>query len=159
KTCRRSDAMVMRYGSSSTGTLGRIARTLHYTSQTQGLTLVLDTADFYLNGRFPNNQLLEGVFANKVGRSTGWSNGRIDETCIGSLHQYMPANTWLLCQYTAWNHLGVTPDSNYVAPGDSGSPVFATVDYQEYSGGMYWLQGILWGESGSPNPNHFNAHT
>ncbi|HYN81874.1 MAG TPA: hypothetical protein VES88_10265 [Gemmatimonadaceae bacterium] len=70
-----------------------------------------------------------GTVLNKVGRTTGWSQGPVSRTCVNTnvsgsqVHQF--------CQTFV--------DAN-VAGGDSGSPVFAIT-----SGDNVQLVGILWG--------------
>lgn len=76
KVCRYSDAAAFRYENPASGSLGRIARTLNYTTWSNQTTLVRDTADFILNGEITNSAMLvSGMWANKVGRSTGWTVG------------------------------------------------------------------------------------
>ena len=76
---------------------------------------------------------MAGQVVNKVGRTTGWSQGQVTATCTNT--NVSGSNITELCQDFV---------SASVGSGDSGSPVFAI------SGGdNVTLLGILWGGSGS----------
>ncbi len=70
-----------------------------------------------------------GETVNKVGRTTGWSQGPIQATCVDTA--VSGTNKLLLCQN--WVNAAVKG-------GDSGSPVFKII-----SGNNVTLYGILWG--------------
>jgi hypothetical protein len=77
-----------------------------------------------------------GQVANKVGRTTGWSQGRVTRTCT---HTGVSAsNIVLLCQDFVENNVQI------VAGGDSGSPVFRIA-----GGSRVTLLGNLWGGNSS----------
>lgn len=75
-----------------------------------------------------------GQIANKVGRTTGWSQGAVSRTCVNT--GVLGTNILLLCQ----NFVDASVDS-----GDSGSPVF------RIDGGddTVILLGVLWGGNSS----------
>jgi hypothetical protein len=70
-----------------------------------------------------------GTVLNKVGRTTGWSQGPVSQTCVNTNVQ--GSRIHQLCQ---------TLVTAAVAGGDSGSPVFRIT-----SGDNVTLVGILWG--------------
>jgi hypothetical protein len=129
RRCRYSDSAFARVphtsGPAVTATRGLIARPVALNSLTVGSTNFRITSE----ATFPVlNETL-----NKVGRTTGWSQGRVVGTCLNT----NVGNVMLLCQ--DWVRANVNG-------GDSGSPVFritnspATRDVRLY--------GVLWG-SGS----------
>jgi hypothetical protein len=125
RVCRLADASRARYmiGSSNVA-LGRIARTER---PGRNLTIV---GDFSITAE---GSATVGQTVNKVGRTTGWSQGRVTNSCVttnvsGSDHTE-------ICQ----NFVSAT-----VGSGDSGSPVFIIS-----GGNNVTLVGILWGGSGS----------
>lgn len=125
RVCRRADASRARYDvPSSNVALGRIART---DRPGRSLTIV---GDFSVTAEGSANV---GQTVNKVGRTTGWSQGAVTNTCVTT--NVSNSNITELCQ----NFVSAT-----VGSGDSGSPVFMI------SGGTnVTLVGILWGGSGS----------
>jgi hypothetical protein len=125
RVCRRSDASRARYESGfSQFSLGRIAQT-----QRPGRSLTI-TGQFNITAE---GSAPVGTIVNKVGRTTGWSQGRVTGTCVNT--NVSGTNITQLCQ----NSVSAT-----VGSGDSGSPVF-----QITSGDNVRLLGILWGGSGS----------
>jgi hypothetical protein len=78
-----------------------------------------------------------GQTANKVGRTTGWTQGRVTRTCANT--GVSGSNIVLLCQDF------VESTSQIVAGGDSGSPVFRI----NSGGDQVTLLGNLWGGNGS----------
>jgi hypothetical protein len=72
-----------------------------------------------------------GQTVNKVGRTTGWTQGRVSNTCVNTGVQ--GSNIVQLCQ---------TFVAAGVGSGDSGSPVFSGTS-------SVTLVGILWGGSGN----------
>ena len=109
-------------------TLGEIAKT------TEANNGSLD-----IGGRF--NIIIDeaagsGQIANKVGRTTGWTQGPITRTCVDT--GVSGTNIVLLCQNFVENTVQL------VAGGDSGSPVFRIV-----SGDNVALLGNLWGGNSS----------
>jgi hypothetical protein len=121
--CRYSDASRARYSSGTAYVLGSIEKT---TGPNNGsLTL---SGSFSIGS---TSDGLQGNTANKVGRTTGWSQGRITSTCVTT--NVSGSNKTLICQNFVSAKLGA---------GDSGSPVFLG------SGGSLStvaLAGVLWG--------------
>ncbi len=125
RVCRFSDASRARYQSGFTQfTLGRIAKT-----QRPGRSTSI-AGSFTITSE---GTAVAGNVVNKVGRTTGWSQGRVTNTCVHT--NVSGSNVTQLCQ---------TFVSATVGSGDSGSPVFAIT-----SGDNVRLVGILWGGSGS----------
>jgi hypothetical protein len=126
RRCRRSDAARVRYAGGTDFQLGSIAKT---TSPNNG--------SLTISGRFDitaEANPVVGQTANKVGRTTGWTRGRITNTCVNV--NVSGTNFTQLCQSIV---------SAGVGGGDSGSPVFL----RPGSGNSARLLGILWGGSGS----------
>jgi hypothetical protein len=79
-----------------------------------------------------------GMVVNKVGRTTGWTQGEVTRTCVHT--GVFGSNTVLLCQTFVSNPGGAA----VVGGGDSGSGVFSIRGRDHVR-----LLGILWGGSGS----------
>lgn len=123
KLCRYSDAAYAALDSSATATLGGLAKT---TGPNNG---ALDIAgSFTILGEAAGNALA-GERLNKVGRTTGWSQGKVTNTCVNT--GVSGTRIVRLCQDFV---------SARVGAGDSGSPVFKIL-----SGDNVQLNGILWG--------------
>jgi len=109
-------------------TLGCIARTPRTRKQNQRIV-----ASWSITAEAPSSCITVGTIVNKVGRTTGWSQGRVTATCmtvnVGGTNITLFRQT--LVQAT-------------VGAGDSGSDVFAI-----NSGNNVTLEGVLWGGSGS----------
>ena len=126
RNCRRSDAAFAKYINGTQNTLGRIARTSS-TSPTD-LTIV---GSWTITSDAPSSSFTIGLGVNKVGRTTGWSQGPVTATCVNV--NVSGTNITQLCQ---------TIVSATVAGGDSGSDVFTIT-----SGTNVRLSGVLWGGS------------
>jgi hypothetical protein len=79
---------------------------------------------------------ISGVTLNKVGRTTGWTDGTLGRTCF-SATVADAAGITMLCQYEVNQPSG---RSGIVDNGDSGSPVFRII-----AGNQVELFGLLWG--------------
>ena len=126
RRCRRSDASFARYINSTQNTLGRIARTSS-TNKTN-LTIV---GNWTVTSDATSSSFTVGQQVNKVGRTTGWSQGPVSATCVNV--NVSGTSITQLCQ---------TVVSATVGAGDSGSDVFAIT-----SGTNVKLDGVLWGGS------------
>jgi hypothetical protein len=124
RVCRRSDASRAAYANGVSFTPGRIART-----DRPGRSLTI-TGEFRVTGE---GGAVVGNVVNKIGRTTGWSQGSVSATCVNT--NVSGTNVTQLCQ---------TFVSATVGSGDSGSPVFQII-----SGDDVRLVGLLWGGSGS----------
>ena len=125
RVCRRSDASGAAYVNGfNQFTIGRIART---NRPGRSLTIV---GDFRITAE---GSAVVGNVVNKVGRTTGWSQGGVTNTCANT--NVSGTDITQICQ----NFVSAT-----VGSGDSGSPVFQII-----SGTDVRLVGILWGGSGS----------
>jgi len=124
RRCRFSDSARAAYAAGVPFTLGGIAQT----SGPNNGSLVI-TGTFTIVG---NGGEIVGDVANKVGRTTGWTQGVITNTCVNT--GVSGSNIVQLCQ-------------NFVAagvgPGDSGSDVFL-----DTRAGVRLL-GVLWGGNGA----------
>lgn len=120
KVCRYSDSAFVKLNVTEY-TLGSIAKTTGVNDQS--LTI---NGSFSIAGKGTHKV---GDTVNKMGRTSGWSQGRVTRTCVDT--GVSGSNIVQLCQ--TW----VTAT---VMSGDSGSPVFSGT-------GSVTLQGILWGGS------------
>jgi hypothetical protein len=128
RVCRRSDASRAAYINNTASQLGKIARTKN--SKSGSLEIVGDfsiTAADDVTDNFPI-----GLIVNKVGRTTGWSAGRVTQTCVNT--GVSGTNIVQFCQ---------TFVKAKVNSGDSGSPTFVIT-----GGTNVRLVGILWGGGG-----------
>ena len=128
RVCRRSDASRAQYINNTQFALGKIARTQN--SKNGSLNIVGDftiTAADDVTDNFPI-----GLIVNKVGRTTGWSAGRVSQTCVNT--GVSGTNIVQFCQ---------TFVKAKVNSGDSGSPTFVVT-----GGTNVRLVGILWGGGG-----------
>jgi hypothetical protein len=126
RRCRRSDASFARYVNNTTNTRGRIART--GSTRKGDLTIV---GNWTITADAGSSSFPIGAVVNKVGRTTGWSQGRVTQTCVDV--NVSGTNITQLCQ---------TIVSATVGAGDSGSDVFSIG-----SGTNVTLDGVLWGGS------------
>ncbi len=125
--CRFSDSSRALYANGVSHNLGEIART-------EGP----DTGSLEIVGAFQirseTADPVVGQDVNKVGRTTGWTSGRVTATCVDT--GVFGSNIVLLCQSFVENPTG----SVVVGAGDSGSNVFEITRGRNVS-----LHGILWG--------------
>ena len=126
RRCRQSDASRAAYASGTTSTLGLLART---NGANNNSVTIAGTFSIVAEG----NPVV-GQMANKVGRTTGWTRGRVSNVCVDV--NVSGSDITQLCQ---------TLVSAGVGGGDSGSPVFL----RQGSSNNATLLGILWGGSGS----------
>ena len=124
RRCRRSDSSRATYINNTPNSVGRIAKTSR-----PGRSLTT-AGQFSITAE---GSAIVGQVVNKVGRTTGWSQGAVTQTCANI--NVSGSNVTQLCQ----NVVSAT-----VGSGDSGSPVFRIT-----SGDNVTLVGILWGGSGS----------
>ncbi len=121
RKCRYSDASRAAYASGVPFALGGIAAT---TGPNDG-SVTIAGPTLTING---NGGEVAGDVANKIGRTTGWTQGIITNTCVNT--GVSGSNIVQLCQNFV---------SAGVGGGDSGSDVFLQ------SGGGVRLLGVLWG--------------
>ena len=125
KLCRFSDASRAAYAAGVSFTLGGIAQT----SGPNNGSLTI-TGSFTVTSE---GNAIVGDVANKVGRTTGWTQGVVTNTCVNT--GVSGTRIVQLCQ---------TFVSAGVGGGDSGSDVFGLT-----GGGSVRLLGILWGGNGA----------
>jgi hypothetical protein len=135
RKCRYSDASYAGYDSAATGSLHQVAKPTGRGVATGSLTVRPSTTRFSITAS--GQQPLVGQTLNKVGRTTGWTFGKVVATCVDV---NVSGSTYtVFCQ----NVVQAGVDS-----GDSGSTVFS------YSTGTAInLVGILWG-GGQDNLGH-----
>ncbi|HEV8263440.1 MAG TPA: hypothetical protein VGQ06_00705 [Gemmatimonadales bacterium] len=119
KKCRLSDAARAAY---ATGVSNAFA--IASTSGPNNGSLTI-TGTFSVTGK---GTAAVGATVNKIGRTTGWTQGRVSQTCVTT--GVLGSNVALICQ---------TFVDAGVGGGDSGSDVFAL------SGSSATLLGVLWG--------------
>lgn len=128
RQCRYSDAARALY-ESGVGSLGEIAKT---TGVNDGSLEVAGSFD--ITSQDNSSTSFSGT-VNKVGRTTGWTQGGVTNTCVTV--NVSGSNITQLCQT-----LVRKPGTQIVAGGDSGSPVFKGTSNTQ-------LVGILWGGNSS----------
>jgi hypothetical protein len=127
RRCRRSDASFAKYINGTGHTLGAIARTTSTSSS--NLTI---SGSWTITSNATSSSFTVGATVNKVGRTTGWSKGKVAATC--ATVNVSGSNVTQICQ---------TIVNAKVGAGDSGSDVFTVT-----GGNNVKLDGILWGASG-----------
>ena len=132
RKCRWSDASRARYSSGVASTRGDIAKT---SGSNNGSLEVAGTFTITSQDNATTSFPL-GTTVNKVGRTTGWTQGGITRTCVHT--NVSGSNITQLCQSFVENAGGAV----VVGGGDSGSNVFQII-----SGDNVRLVGILWGGS------------
>ena len=125
KICRWSDSAYVQRDSNVNSDLGRIERPVSVN------TYSLNIADSF--NIVSEGSSLVGQTLNKVGRTTGWTQGQVTNTCVNT--SVSGTNILQICQDFV---------SAGVGSGDSGSPVFSIINAQN----DVELRGILWGSSG-----------
>jgi hypothetical protein len=134
RRCRYSDASRAQYGQGQPFVLGRIARTALLNT-----ILVSDSTPYLtIDNLNPTRRLIAeqlqpvvGQTLNKVGRTTGWTSGKVTETCVNV--DVSDSDITQLCQSLV---------DAFVDGGDSGSPTWGL-----YTDGNAFLAGLLWGSS------------
>jgi hypothetical protein len=135
KKCRRSDASRALYSAGTASNRGEIART----TGPNNLSLTVDAANPIFTVTSQDNSTTNfavGTVVNKVGRTTGWTQGHVDRSCVNT--GVSGSQVFLLCQTFVVNAGG----AQVVGGGDSGSGVFRIT-----SGSSVQLVGLLWGGS------------
>ncbi len=136
--CRWSDASRGEYADDVPFQLGRIARPAAFDPVTGTLEIDAKHPYFRIVGEQPYAVLGETV--NKVGRTTGWTGGKVTGTCVDIITD----DYWLRrCQAQVAAGSG---------GGDSGSPVFTSTNRKGKVGDKVILAGILWGGSAEGEP-------
>jgi hypothetical protein len=133
KVCRYSDASRARYSSSRGSTRGAIAKT---SGPNNGS---LEVTGAFTVGSQDNttSSFVIGTTVNKVGRTTGWTQGNVTNTCVNT--NVSGSRITQLCQTFVQDPAGAV----VVGGGDSGSNVFIA------AGDIAQLVGILWGGNSS----------
>jgi hypothetical protein len=124
RKCRYSDAARAIYVNGVAPALGLIAKT----SAANNGSLEI-TGSFSITSDDTDNSVTVNTTVHKVGRTTGWTSGRMTSKCVHTGVQ--GSNIVQLCQN--WVEAGV-------AGGDSGSDTFVVT-----SGTNVRLEGVLWG--------------
>jgi hypothetical protein len=126
RKCRWSDAAFARLAGGVTATLGALART---TGANNGSLEIAGT--FSISTEAATS---DGDRVNKVGRTTGWTQGTVTNTCV---HTGVGGGGRVVRLCQDWVSAGV-------GSGDSGSPVFKIISADRVE-----LRGILWGGNSS----------
>jgi len=137
RNCRFSDVAFVQFAQQDLGITGRLKRPKDRCTASCGLDVVRPTDD--LRMAYGISGLFTGNVVDKIGRTTGWTNGAITNTCENvnvfdrdSAGNVIDTGITLLCQVRA----DLISDS-----GDSGAPIFVNRD--TYEAGEF--AGILWG--------------
>lgn len=135
-SCRWSDTAFVSYASGTQPGLTLIGRTTAITTNWLAPNLAIDQSKPNFSIFAPPSQpFLSGLTLDKMGRTSGWSEGVIDNTCVDFPWPPLP-NAELLCQFVVH-----CPTNGCAVEGDSGSPVFRITDLDN---GKAELYGILW---------------
>lgn len=126
--CRHADASIYGYVSGIESEFGYITRTTSPPGYGASGSITVDDANPRWSIAQKNNGGVVGIWINKVGRTSGWTRGRVTRSCVRL------SSLW--CQYVAWL---------WSLPGDSGSPIFQDSGDSIPSGVEVNLRGILWG--------------
>lgn len=113
---------------------GRIVRTEYYGGSSTVGSLYQDTIQPWFRVT-AKTSVTDGRHVDKVGRTTGWTHGLVKETCTTALIAYPDKNRYIYCSHRA---------DLYLNGGDSGSPVFASIDYDNSTAKA---AGILFGKN------------
>jgi hypothetical protein len=132
KKCRSSDASRALYNSGTLSDRGVIAKP---SGPNNGSLDVVGA--FTVTAQENDNTSFPGQTLNKVGRTTGWTQGTVYLSCVNV--NVWGSNIQQKCQTLVQNN-----NALIVGGGDSGSPVFRITD----GGTNVTLVGILWGSSG-----------
>ena len=127
KKCRRSDANFSLSSGARELNLGVIAQT----TQLGSLEISKTSPRFNITGEVEEEPVAVGTAVDKVGRTTGWTQGHVTNTCVNTGVQ--GSTIVLICQTF------VSASGVIVGSGDSGSPAFIS------SGNNATLAGVLWG--------------
>lgn len=142
ETCYFADAAVVRY--SGTSYNPRIAQPERLWDTRYDPTRIdASTPTFDINDL--KWYAWDGEVLNKVGRTTGWTDGFVDQTC----KDIQTGGVLLLCQNVVRKQAGDPSGERIAYYGDSGSPVFRTYTDSDGDYNPPILSGILWG--GDPN--------
>jgi hypothetical protein len=128
KKCRYSDASRAVYAAGTASTRGEIAATSGPNNGSLTITGVVT-----ITGQASGANV--GTTVNKVGRTTGWTQGQVTRTCVNT--SVSGSTVYLFCQSFVSNPGGAT----VVGGGDSGSSVWTG------SANSATLVGLLWGGS------------
>ena len=128
RVCRYSDALFARYDDPRYGAIATVARTEYSRPYAGSRNTVEPPFQIVSVNVFP----IVGMEVNKVGRTTGWTYGRITQSCVDV--NVGSTNVTLYCQHIARGGARV---------GDSGSPVFRS---RAKPPGIQAV-GLLWGVS------------
>ncbi len=134
RKCRYSDSARARYGADVASTRGSIAAT----SGPNNGSLVVTGSFAVTSQDDATSSFPRGLTVNKVGRTTGWTQGNVTATCVNT--NVSGTNITQLCQTFVENPNGAV----VVQGGDSGSGVFRITGASSTQ-----LVGILWGGNGS----------
>jgi hypothetical protein len=134
RKCRFSDSSRALYSGSVASTRGAIAKT----SGPNNGSLTVTSAFTVTSQDNTTTSFPIGTTVNKVGRTTGWTQGNVTNTCVNT--NVSGTNITQLCQTFVANPGGAV----VVGGGDSGSNVFRIT-----SGDNVQLVGILWGGNSS----------
>lgn len=130
KRCRFSDASMGRYDANIEVAFGGLAHTTFTLIRKGSIELDPNAPQLTIIGEAPYPR--EGQSMSKVGRTTGWTTGIVQFTCVDV--NVTGSDISLICQDIVEAGVG---------PGDSGSPVFQQVGISNRA----TLYGILWGST------------
>lgn len=120
-----SDASAIKINSGIQANRGLIARTTFKNNTGGSGSTTINESNPVFSIAKSDDYIAQGTIVSKIGRETGWTEGKIIKTCVDKT--YPGSEFWILkCQYAA---------DFYADYGDSGSPVFRQIysaDGSEY---------------------------
>jgi hypothetical protein len=132
KKCRHSDASRALYSAGTASNRGEIALT---TGINNGSLTLSGSVGFITSQDNTTKNFPVGMVVNKVGRTTGWTQGEVTRSCVNT--SVSGSTVYLYCQTFVANPNGAT----VVSGGDSGSGVWTG------SPSSATFVGLLWGGS------------
>lgn len=137
RPCRYSDSVFVKYAEDAPVEYDRIARPANASG-----AIAIDAGNpvFWVTDKGPI--AIAGQRLHKVGGSTGWTVGRVIQTCVDVPAFYLDdsdAGITFLCQKRV---VAATDNKLMIGPGDSGAPVFAWRNQQVSQVDLF---GLAWG--------------
>lgn len=139
--CRHADAALMEVDEDSAGiAFGKIARTRKAQRHCEvgvpfgGCVRTIDKDNPTFTIVFERPHPLPGRSIHKVGRTTGWTYGKVRETCVDGREKH---GYWIYCSHKLKLH---------ASGNDSGAPVFMIDEFSRDSSDVN-LVGIVWGRN------------
>lgn len=145
KECRKSDSAVIELDGSVNYEIGTIAKTLGRGVDWQPGSKTIDPNMPRFRIISDDKDILVNMPLNKMGKTSGWTNGWVTSTCVDVLSGQGSGNVWYTCQGRVYKM--------YAANEDSGAPVFYdhTTPYGDVE-----LVGLAWSINATEQYTNFS---